>query len=49
MNVSVSSQNIHNGIRLIREDAESVLEIGKILDLDFSDGKREALGRIGQM
>ncbi|KAI8015632.1 Wall-associated receptor kinase 1 [Camellia lanceoleosa] len=49
MNVSVSSQNIHNGIRLIKEDAESVLEIGKMLDLDFSDGKREALGRIGQI
>ncbi|THG04492.1 hypothetical protein TEA_024486 [Camellia sinensis var. sinensis] len=48
MNLSVSSQIIHNGIRRIREDAESVIEIGKMLDLDFSDGKKEALGRIGQ-
>ncbi|KAL7263074.1 hypothetical protein ACSBR1_001283 [Camellia fascicularis] len=46
MNVSVSSQNINNGIRLIREDAESVIEIGKMLDLDFSDGKKEALGKL---
>ncbi|KAI8014139.1 ATP-citrate synthase beta chain protein 1 [Camellia lanceoleosa] len=41
MNVSVSSQNIHNGNRLIREDAESVLEIGKMLGMDFGDGKLE--------